>query len=160
MVPPPNVFYSVIIYSPSSSKPVWISLFCWTQRKIFWRMWEIELFWGTIDFAPKEPAYKLSSKYLSVCSAEQRHSYRFGTTWGWVNHDRNVIFGWTLFNHTSHYFNINWIGSRIILKEYSAVVTKLVRIWLTDNLHALISVFLVRGATFHTNARPWEYAVF
>ncbi len=29
---------SVIIYSPSSSsKPVWISLFCRTQRKIFWR---------------------------------------------------------------------------------------------------------------------------
>ncbi len=30
---------SAIIYSPSScSKPVWISLFCWTQKKIFWRM--------------------------------------------------------------------------------------------------------------------------
>ncbi len=42
---------SVIIYSPSSSsKPVWISLFCWTQRKIFWRMWETEQFWSTIDF--------------------------------------------------------------------------------------------------------------
>ncbi len=42
---------SVIIYSPSSrSKPVWMSLFCWTQRKIFWRMWETEQFWGTIDF--------------------------------------------------------------------------------------------------------------
>ncbi len=25
-------------------------LFCWTQRKIFWRMWETEQFWGTIDF--------------------------------------------------------------------------------------------------------------
>ncbi len=49
----------VIIYSPSSSsKPVWMSLFCWTQRKIFWRMWETEQapmvhqteLWGTIDF--------------------------------------------------------------------------------------------------------------
>ncbi len=39
-----------MIYSPSSSsKPVWKSLFCWTQRKIFWRMWETEQFWGTID---------------------------------------------------------------------------------------------------------------
>ncbi len=27
-----------------------MSLFCWTQRKIFWRMWETEQFWGTIDF--------------------------------------------------------------------------------------------------------------
>ncbi len=25
-------------------------LFCWTQRKIFWRMWETEQFRGTIDF--------------------------------------------------------------------------------------------------------------
>ncbi len=25
-------------------------LFCWTQRKIFWRMWETYQFWGTIDF--------------------------------------------------------------------------------------------------------------
>ncbi len=80
---------------------------CWTQRKIFWRMWETEQFWGTIDFhsiffptmavngAPKQPGYKLSSKYLPLCSAEQRHSYRFGTTWGWVN-DRILIFGWTI----------------------------------------------------------------
>ncbi len=85
-----------------------MSLFCWTQRKIFWRMWETEQFWGTIDFhsiffptmevngAPKQPGYKLSSKYLPLCSAEQRHSYRFGTTWGWVNDDRIFIFGWTI----------------------------------------------------------------
>ncbi len=106
---------SVIIYSPSnSSKPVWMSLFCWTQRKIFWRMRETEQFWGTIDFhiilfsytmevngAPKQPGYKLSSKYLPLCSAEQRHSYRFGTTWGWVNDDRIFIFGWTSPKYTS-----------------------------------------------------------
>ncbi len=90
---------------PSS---VWMSLFCWTQKKIFWRMWETEQFWGTIDFhsflfptmevngAPKQPGYKLSSKYLPLCSAEQRNSYRFGTTWGWVNDDRIFIFGWTI----------------------------------------------------------------
>ncbi len=83
-------------------------LFCWTQRMIFWRMWETEQVWGTIDFhsmffptmevngAPKQPGYKLSSKYLPLCSAEQRHSYRFGTTWGWVNDDRIFIFGWTI----------------------------------------------------------------
>ncbi len=85
-----------------------MSLFCWTQRKLFWRMWETEQFWGTIDFhsiffptievngAPKQPGYKLSSKYLPLCSAEQTHSYRFGTTWGWVNDDRIFIFGWTI----------------------------------------------------------------
>ncbi len=85
-----------------------MSLFCWTQRKIFWRMWETEQFWGTIDFhsilfstmevncSPKQPRYKLSSEYLPLCSAEQRNSYRFGTTWGWVNNDRIFIFGWTV----------------------------------------------------------------
>ncbi len=55
-------------------------------------MRETEQFWGTIDFhsiffptmevngAPKQPDYKLSSEYLPLCSAEQRTSYRFGTT--------------------------------------------------------------------------------
>ncbi len=99
---------SVIIYSPSiSSKPVWMSLFYWTQRKICWRMWETEQFWGTIDLhsiffptmevngAPKQVTNFLS-KYLPLCSAKQRNSYRFGTTWVWVNYDRIFIFGWTI----------------------------------------------------------------
>ncbi len=42
---------SVIIYSPSScSKPVRMSLFWQTRRKIFWRKFVTRLFWGTIDF--------------------------------------------------------------------------------------------------------------
>ncbi len=49
-----------------------------------------------VNGAPKQPGYKLSSKYLPLCSAEQRNSYRFGTTWGWVNDDRIFIFGWTI----------------------------------------------------------------
>ncbi len=49
-----------------------------------------------VNGAPKQPGYKLSSTYLPLCSAEQRHSYRFGTTWGWVNDDRIFIFGWTI----------------------------------------------------------------
>ncbi len=32
-----------------------------------------------VNGAPKQPGYKLSPKYLLLCSAEQRHSYRFGT---------------------------------------------------------------------------------
>ncbi len=48
-----------------------------------------------VNGAPKQPDYKLSSKYLPLCS-EQTHSYRFGSTWGWVNDDRIFIFGWTI----------------------------------------------------------------
>ncbi len=49
---------SFIIYSPSSSsKPVWISFFCRTQRKIFWRKFVTRLFWGTIDFHSRKKKY-------------------------------------------------------------------------------------------------------
>ncbi len=49
-------------------------------------------FWSTIDFhsiffptmdvngVPKQPGYKLSSKYLPLCLAEQRNECRFGST--------------------------------------------------------------------------------
>ncbi len=66
---------SVIIYSPSSS--------------FFFPTMEV-------NCAPKQPGYKLSSKYLPLCSAEQRNTSRFGTTWGWVNDDRIFIFGWSI----------------------------------------------------------------
>ncbi len=88
----------VIIYSSSSrSKPVWMCLF-WTQRKIFWRMRETEQYFSPtieVNGVPKQPDYKLSSKYLPLCS-EQTHSYRFGSTWGWINDDRIYIFGCTV----------------------------------------------------------------
>ncbi len=35
-----------------------------------------------VNGALKQPDFKLSSKYLPLCSAEQRNSYRFGTTRG------------------------------------------------------------------------------
>jgi len=37
-----------------------------------------------------------SSKYLHLCSAEERNSKRFATAWGWVNDDRIFIFGWSI----------------------------------------------------------------
>ncbi len=32
-------------------------------------------------------------KYLNLCSEDERRSYGFGTTWGWVINDRIFIFG-------------------------------------------------------------------
>jgi len=40
--------------------------------------------------------YPHSSKYVILCSAEERNSYRFGTTWVWVNDDIIFILGWTI----------------------------------------------------------------
>ncbi len=82
--------------------------------KIFWRMWETEQIWGTIDFhsicfaimevngAPKQPGYKLSSKYLPLCSAEKRlfiqvwNYLRVSKWWQnchfWVNYTSKISF--------------------------------------------------------------------
>ncbi len=76
-----------------------MSLF-WTQRKIFWRKFVIRLFWGTIDFHNRNQILWKSmvrqNFSVPLCLAEQRHSYRFGTTWGWVNDDLIFIFGWII----------------------------------------------------------------
>jgi len=48
-----------------------------------------------VNGAHKLFGYPYSSKYLILCSAEERNSYRFRTSWGWVNDDRIVIFGQT-----------------------------------------------------------------
>ncbi len=67
------------------------------NRAVLGHHWFHRIFFPTMEIngALKQASYKLSSKYLSLCSAEQRNSYRFGTTWGWVN-DRIFIFGWTI----------------------------------------------------------------
>ncbi len=48
-----------------------------------------------VSGAPKQPDFKLSSEYLPLCS-EQTHSYRSGSTWGWVHDGRICIFGCTV----------------------------------------------------------------
>jgi len=34
--------------------------------------------------------------WLLLCSAEERNSNSFGTTWGWVCDDKMLLFGWTI----------------------------------------------------------------
>ncbi len=50
-------------------------------------------------------------KYL-LCSAEERNSYRFGITWGWVN-DCIFIFGWTM--------PLNWLRLKYFDTKYDAI---------------------------------------
>ncbi len=41
-------------------------------------------------------ALGVHQKYLNLCSEDERRSYGFGSTWGWVINDRIFIFGWTI----------------------------------------------------------------
>ncbi len=43
-----------------------------------------------------QKALGFHQKYLNLCSEDERTSYRFGTTWGWVINDIIFIFGWTI----------------------------------------------------------------
>ncbi len=36
-------------------------------------------YYGQVSGAPNQPGYKLSLKYLNLCSAKQRNSHRLGT---------------------------------------------------------------------------------
>ncbi len=38
-------------------------------------------------------ALTFHQKYLNLCSEDERRSYEFGATWGWVIHDRNSFLG-------------------------------------------------------------------
>ncbi len=44
-------------------------------------------------------------KYLNLCSKDERRSYGFGTTWGWVINVRIFIIGWTIPKYL-YYINI------------------------------------------------------
>jgi len=54
--------------------------------------------WRTKPFGPvnQQFGFQHCSKYFLLCSAEDRNSWRFGTTWRWVNDDRIFIFRWTI----------------------------------------------------------------
>ncbi len=67
------------------------------HRAVLGHLWLPKYLFPTMEVngARKQPVHKISSKYLPLCSAEQRNEYRFGTTWEWVN-DRIFIYGWTI----------------------------------------------------------------
>ncbi len=44
------------------------------------------------------------SKYLLLCYTKESKSYRFGTTWGWVN-DYTFTLGWTILLTGSFYYS-------------------------------------------------------
>ncbi len=91
--------------------------FCWAQKKIFWRMLVTKHLTVAIDvysMGGKNTmkvngdhqlfGYQHSSKYILLCSTEQRNSYRFEMTWGWVN-DYNIYI---------YYKDVNAMLSRLL----------------------------------------------
>ncbi len=86
------------IYSPSCClRSVWLTLFCGTQKKIFWRMSVTQTVWFQLtsmvwtkmqcmSVGMKWFGCQHSSKYLHIAKP-----YRFRMAWGQV-HD-NIIFG-------------------------------------------------------------------
>ncbi len=93
IVHPKMKILSSFTHPQSSSKPVWISLFCRAQRKIFWRKFVTRLFWGTIDFHSRKKKYYGSQwcprtalfptffRISSFVFSRTRHSYR---TWNYL----------------------------------------------------------------------------
>ncbi len=69
-------------------------------------------------------AFRFHQKYLNLCSEDERRSYGFGTTWGWIINDRILIFGWTnpliFIQHTNStclsMFELNWNSINLILR--------------------------------------------
>ncbi len=90
----------LLTLNSSRSKPVWMYLFCRTQRMILWRKFVIRLFWGTFDFhtrnkmdlVPQNCSVSHILQNISLCVQQNKDIH---TGLGWVN-DRIIIFGWTI----------------------------------------------------------------
>jgi len=102
-----------------------------------------------------------SSKYLPLCSAEERKSYRFATTWGRVNDDRIFIFGWSItLNYTVYDFC--WFHSNLnsyCISFYSMLLWILRTFFCSVLVNALTNICICKHCevlfnwTFHCVAR-------
>ncbi len=57
-------------------------------------------------------------KYLNLCSEDERRSYGFRTTWGWVFNDTIFIFGWTMPLNIS--FHQSWNKRRLLFRKLNS----------------------------------------
>ncbi len=90
-----------------------MSLFCWTQRKIFWRMWETEQFWGTIDihsiyffllWKSMVPQNSLVTNFFKISSFVFSRTKTFIQVWNYLR----VSKWWQNFNFWVNYpFNVS-----------------------------------------------------
>ncbi len=132
---------------------------------------------GTIDFhsrktntmevngVPEQLCFLHSSEYLSLCSAEQRHSYRCGTTWGGANDDRIFIFVSTI-PLTTTLLSINKQQKRLLLFSQNCVIqwykltiaswSPVLRREKKTDMFSELRVYISKMSRFF-NSRSWVY---
>ncbi len=69
-------------------------------------------------------ALRFQQKYLHLCSKDERRSYRFGTTSGWVINDIIFIFGWPnplrpWYTHSTVLFHSSLMSKKFTQKRHS-----------------------------------------
>ncbi len=106
-----------------SSKPVWMSLFCWTQRKIFWRMREREQFWIIVFFSYYGSQWSPETAWLQTFF--KISSFVFGRTktfiqvWNYLRVSKWQNFHFWVkypFNHTILFkYELNWTQDDTLL---------------------------------------------
>ncbi len=100
-------------------KSVWMSLFCWTQRKIFWRMWETEPFWAPLtsivfisyygnQWCPKTACLQT---FFKISSFVFIRTNKFIQVWNYLRVSKRwqifFFFAWTI-----HLRLVLWSGSQ------------------------------------------------
>ncbi len=67
--------------------------------------WALNLSVALLSMAGQK-ALRFHRNYLNLCSEDERRSYRFGTTWGWIIND-NFHFGVNIQRTSRHRFGTN-----------------------------------------------------
>ncbi len=95
-------------------------------------------------------------KFLNLCSEDERRSYGFGTTWGWVINDSILILGWII--HLIVAFHNIWLVFEDSMFPSLPVIL--------HNSMQLIDVFVIYGVficyiyiyIFHSKVWGWLLA--
>ncbi len=128
---------------------------------------------GSLLSMEGQRALGVHQKYLNLCSEDERRSYVFGTTWGWVTNDWIFIFGWTVplrsslaWNFTLETWNMSvwacwcWIFSQALLINEDNIGfcggTILNQYFVLSAAHCMnqsLSTRVVVGMTFYMSIR-------
>ncbi len=151
-----------------------MSLFCRTQRKIFWRMWETEQFWGTIDFHSIFFSYYgsqwcpktawLQQTFFKISSFVFGRTKKFIQLWNYLRVSKwweNLHF-WV--NYPFKSVNTEYLLNTLFSKRLNWVKTMLQKISISNNLcsiklsvHHLFGIMIMKKCpwfhSFHKNLK-------